>query len=192
MRCAEGIVAAVSTLKPQYVRQTPRAPVERHREAILEQLRCTAARSILLLDEGDNLGGCNDSFRRKLAGVLGQFDDDSHWETFGARALSHEADGEFSEARELYLRAKAIVDADDRVRSDPRFQAVGRWLERRLARCVGLVASVAAFWSRDCSGREHLPPGSCLGKSCSQLVVVTRNRRTIIPARRLDARAAGS
>ena len=118
LQCRHGLIASNPTLEPEYERSSPFVPVSRFKEKILEQLRSTAARSLLFLNESDELNEDQD-FRRQLASIVKQFGDDDHWENFMARALSHHADGEFEKASVMYEKAKQTIEDDPLVRDLP-------------------------------------------------------------------------
>jgi hypothetical protein len=113
-----GIVAAEPTLGPEYVHRYSPFPVSTFREDILNQIRRTAAFSIILLEEWNREG---DDLHKKLAKVVEAFEGDPHWENFAARGLSRHADGRFDEAISLYERAMKTID------NDPHFRAEADW-----------------------------------------------------------------
>jgi len=110
--CRKGIVASTPQLPTQYVQSFPQVPVDRFQEQILNQIRVTAAMSILFLrgSEGNNSG-----FRQRLARVVEQFDDDGHWETFMARGISYHADKDYSQAVKFYGMASQSISGDPKL-----------------------------------------------------------------------------
>jgi len=88
LQCSRGVVAASPTPTPQYVRKTPAAPVTRFKDAILDQLRTTAANSVLFALASREQTADDAKFRRLLVHIVEQFADDPHWENFMARAVS--------------------------------------------------------------------------------------------------------
>lgn len=129
LQCAAGVVAASPTLVPSYVRSAPAVPVTRFMPEILDQLRTTAARAVLFaVASGDQRKEAVE-FRRLLARIVEQFDDDPHWENFMARALSSHADEDFERAAGLYQRARGSIRRDPSVRDDPSWQATERCVE---------------------------------------------------------------
>ena len=114
LRCRNGVVGSIPTLRPKYEYQTPLVPVTRFKVPILHQIRTTAALSILFLR---SLGELNSdpSFRRILASIIDQFGDDPHWENFMARALSYHADERFPLAVDFYNKAKQCIENDSNV-----------------------------------------------------------------------------
>lgn len=132
LQCSRGVVAASPTSAPQYVQSTPFVPVIQFKERIQNQLRTTAACSIqfaVLETKTDAT-----EFRRLLAHILEQFGDDSHWETFMARALSSHVDQDFENALALYGIAKHRIQNDPNVCNDPSWQATVRHIEQQETR----------------------------------------------------------
>ena len=115
LQCRNGIVASMPTPRPSYVRRSPIVPVTRFKGRILDQVRTTAARSILFLHALDEMGSSNASFRQTLASIVAQFGDDPHWENFMARALSYHADRSFDQAIEFYTKAIQCIQNDPNV-----------------------------------------------------------------------------
>lgn len=93
----------------------PAVPVSRFQSEILGQLRRTAALSILGLASDELQDQRTASFRRLLAGIVKQFADDPHWETFAAQAMSLHVDGDFAAASELYTRAIDSIRSDKQI-----------------------------------------------------------------------------
>lgn len=129
LQCSRGVVAAVPTLTPEYVRITPSVPVRRFKIRILDQLRTTAANSIFFSLLFDGPLEEDKEFRRLLAHIVEQFGDDPHWENFMARALSHHADGDFESALSLYKKARQCILNDPKVRDEPSWKERVRWIE---------------------------------------------------------------
>ena len=129
LQCYRGIVAAVPTLTPEYVRNTPPVPVLRFKDNIRDQLRTTAANSIFfsLLFGGPPVE--DKEFRRLLAHIVEQFGDDPHWENFMSRALSYHADGDFDTALSLYEKARQSILNDPNVRDEPSWKKTVAWIE---------------------------------------------------------------
>ena len=123
LQCSRGVVATVPTLRPAYELKAPLVPVTRFRLPILNQIRTTAAFSILFLHALGELN-VDSNARRLLASVVEQFGDDPHWENFMARALSYHADEQFAVAVEYYNRAKKCIEDDSNVSHLP------EWKER--------------------------------------------------------------
>jgi len=111
-------------------------------EVILDQLRTTAANSIIFSLTTGEPEGADREFCHRLAGIVAQFDDDPHWENFMARALSHHADGDFESAVGMYVRARGSIEGDEHVRDD------AAWRIR-----VGLIQDLEAR----ATGRQPLP-----------------------------------
>ena len=107
LQCSRGVVAASPTPTPQYVRKTPVVPVTRFKDKILDQLRTTAANSVLFAFPLGEQTADDTEFRRLLVRIVAQFADDLHWENFMARALSNHADLDFESALELYCIGSA-------------------------------------------------------------------------------------
>ncbi|MEE9159863.1 MAG: DUF4365 domain-containing protein, partial [Gammaproteobacteria bacterium] len=87
LQCRKGVVASIPTLRPSYVLEAPLVPVTKFKQRILRQIRTTATRSILFLQELGELN-LDSNFRKILASIVDQFGDDPHWENYMARALS--------------------------------------------------------------------------------------------------------
>jgi len=138
LQCRHGVVAAIPTLRPSYERHAPIVPVTPFKETIQDQIRTTAARSILFLHRFDELNSAP-HFRRLLARVVEQFHDDPHWENFMARALSHHTDGNFETAVELYTRAKQSIEGDTVLRRRPTWE---QW-QQRIEEIDGLISKAA-------------------------------------------------
>jgi len=134
LQVSRGVVAASPTLTPRYVRTTPLVPVTRFKEVILDQVRTTAANSIIFSLMTGEPDGVDREFCRRLAGIVAQFDDGPNWENFMARALSHHADGDFESAEGMYVRARGSIEGDEHVRDDPPWRARVRLIEDLEAR----------------------------------------------------------
>jgi len=114
LQCKNGVVASMPTLRPSYEHHAPLVPVSRFKEPILRQIRVTAAFSILFLHQLGELN-LDSTFRRTLASIVEQFDDDLHWENHMARALSYHADRNFEPAVSSYSRAIQLIENDPNV-----------------------------------------------------------------------------
>lgn len=110
--CREGVVAPVKTLRSQYTRAVPLVPAARYQGKILEQLRQTAAMSILSMWQLGQLGDETSVSRHRLRDVLAQFHDDGHWENFMAIGISAHVDREWVLAEENYTKAIVAVEGD--------------------------------------------------------------------------------
>lgn len=137
LRCKLGTVAPIPTATPSYVNRVPPVPVRRFRRQILDQIRRTAAFGIFFARDNDAADPEIAHFRRKLAAVVSQFDDDPHWENFASLALSSHADKQFPRAVGFYDQAIASIRGDKKVSTLPSWQGTVRELEslRDLARC---------------------------------------------------------
>ena len=120
--CRDGVMTKIPTLQPLYENRTPLVPVSKYADKIQTQLRRTAATSLLFLHRLNELNK-NQEFRRRLARIVEQFDDDPHWENFMSRALSHHADEEFDNAARMYERAIQVIKNDQRVRDKPEWKS---------------------------------------------------------------------
>jgi tetratricopeptide (TPR) repeat protein len=112
LKLRDGVVAPVPSLEDAYFKAIPMGPVSRFSDTILTQIRRTAAFSVLSLKNVASPSPETDSFRRRLARVAAQFDDDDHWETYAARAFSYHVDGQYEHAVEQYDRALDIIERD--------------------------------------------------------------------------------
>lgn len=132
--CKEGVVAQIKTIHPQYTHYSPQLPISRFRDRIVEQIRVTAAMSIISMMSENTLNGNNIKVRRRFAKVLEQFDDDTHWENLMARALSHHADSEFDEAIRCYERARQSILDDQQLCSDSSWQQTCEDIENQITK----------------------------------------------------------
>ncbi len=147
IRCREGVVAPVPTIARQYVYQAPHVPVMRFKDEILQQLRTTAAFSILFALRSEPGSDGAKELAGRLARIVGQFDDDPHYENYLSRGMSAHANGDYVSAAELYEKACRCIEADPVVRDDESWQ--------RIASCIkGLEQSARA--GKDL--RSALPP----------------------------------
>lgn len=115
LQCRNGIVASMPTLRPSYLISSPLVPVKRFKESISDQVRRTAALSIMFLHAQSEMGADTATFRQTMASVVEQFADDPHWENFMARALSYHADKSFDRAIEFYDKAIRCIQNDSNV-----------------------------------------------------------------------------
>jgi len=120
LQCSRGVVAPRPTFIPNYVRRIPAVPIARFKKEILDQLRVTAAYSVLFLDS--QVEPADDAeFRRQCARIVQQFKNE-HWEDFMARAQSSHADQAFDDAIGLYKKAQDTIRNDPKVCDLPEFQ----------------------------------------------------------------------
>jgi hypothetical protein len=115
LQCRNGLVASIPTLRPKYERSSPAVPITRFKSRILEQIRRSAALSILFLQSADQMVDEHADFRRTLQAVVEQFGDDPHWENFMSIALSHHADKHYNIAVEFYEKAIQCIENDSMV-----------------------------------------------------------------------------
>lgn len=115
LQCRNGIVASLPTPVQGYVTTSPLIPVVKFKKSILDQIRRTAALSIIFLNKLGQMGSPNTDFRKTLASVVAIFGDDPHWENFMARGLSFHADNKFSEAVCFYEKAIGSIQGDRKV-----------------------------------------------------------------------------
>jgi hypothetical protein len=134
LQVPRGVVAASPTPTPTYVNTTPFVPVMRFMLQIQNQLRLTAAHSILFALSPGSGPPAPDvlAFCRRLASIVERLEDDEdlHWENFMARALAAHADGKYKRAVDIYNSAQRCIEADHHVRDDPQWQQRVRWIER--------------------------------------------------------------
>ena len=130
LQCRNGVVASMPTLRPNYVVTSPSVPVFRFRAEIMNQLRRTAALSVMFLYDSRETGGDSAEFRRTLASIGAQFGDDPHWENFIAQALSYHADRLFDQAIEFYGKAIQCIQNDPNVRNLEQWQTTVRNIEQ--------------------------------------------------------------
>ena len=152
LEVSKGVIAAAPTSVPQYVQRRPYVPVRRFKQKILDQLRVTAALGILFSFGEDGPTSEDLEFRRLLSRIVGQFDNDCHWETFFSRALSSHADGDYSNAVAMYDRARQSIQGDPNVRDEPLWQERVQVIERLKGRAVCKSPFQADELSSDYSG----------------------------------------
>jgi hypothetical protein len=134
LQCRHGVVAPIPTLRPSYEYGVPDVPVMQFSGQIQEQIRRTAAFSILSLHDTLELNK-DRKFRRLLASVVEQFGGGPNWETHMAMALSYHADGDFDPAAERYRRAKDSIESDPKLPGEATWQ---QWQEK-IAKIEGLI-----------------------------------------------------
>jgi hypothetical protein len=123
LQVSKGVIASSPRSTQQYLRKYPHAPVQRFKDAIGNQLRRTAAFSLLfLLESSEPITAEDTRFRRLLTRIVEQFGDDLHWENSMARAVSSHADGDYSTAIAMYERARSLIQNDDIARAEPSLQ----------------------------------------------------------------------
>jgi Domain of unknown function (DUF4365) len=127
LECFHGVVASSPTPTPQYVREFPAVPVTQFKTKILDQLRATAAFSILYSVKSGDSTPEDKAFRRRLARIVEQFVGDRHYENFWSRACSSHADGNYELAKALYEQAIQCILDDPRLRP---LAAFPEWKER--------------------------------------------------------------
>jgi Domain of unknown function (DUF4365) len=119
LQIAKGVVSSIPELRAEYVHKTPFSPVSRFKNQILNQIRTTAACSVLFFLQDENPTNGNGDFRRTLAAILELFDGDPHWENYMARAVSHHLDGSYDLAAQMYQKACNTIAADPNVQDRP-------------------------------------------------------------------------
>jgi len=134
LECKKGLVASIPQLFPEYVRSYPPVPVWEFEKEILNQIRTTAAMSVLLLHQQGRLCGVGAAFRHLLVCVVEQFASDPHWENPMAQALSYHADGHYDLAEKFYREAKRRIEDDPNVASLPDWQAQAKEIEGLMGR----------------------------------------------------------
>jgi len=117
-QCRLGIVNKQLTHHKNYELSFPVMPVTRFKDDIINQIRWTAAFSIIFMHDYKQLGDSHSSFRKRLAQILEQYDDDPHWENYYARAISQHIDGNYDAAICLYQRAIDSIQGDPEINID--------------------------------------------------------------------------
>jgi hypothetical protein len=131
LQVSKGVIGDSPTPTPQYVRTRPHVPVLRFKDEILYQLRKTAANAILFSLVDARQTAADAAFRRLLARIVAQFDDDPpHWETFFSRAVSSHADEDYLNAVAMYEKARQCIHADKNCRDEGLLQEQIRVIER--------------------------------------------------------------
>jgi hypothetical protein len=134
--CRSGVIAATPTPEPSYEKKVPLVPVSRFQKEISDQLRRTAANSILFLFNTGEFGPETDTFRHIMAGIVEQCSDDQHWENYMARAISYHVDREFDAAAELYRQAIRSIQCDKKVSDKPNWIRIRKEVEILLGRAT--------------------------------------------------------
>lgn len=117
LQCRHGVLVQMPTLHPEYVKLFPQVEVSLFQDEIANQIRRTAAFSIMCLYGHGNMGARTADFRHLLVSVVEQYGDDAHWENFISRALSYHADGSFDRAVQYYSKAIKCIQDDVNVSS---------------------------------------------------------------------------
>jgi len=138
LHCRHGVVAPIPTLRPSYEYGVPDVPVMQFNWQIKEQIRRTAAFSILSLHDTRELNK-DRKFRRRLASVVEQFGDGPNWETHMAMALSYHADRGFRRAVERYDDAKRSIAGDLKLQD----KATWKQWQERIAKIDVLISKAA-------------------------------------------------
>jgi hypothetical protein len=103
----------------QYVQKYPALPVSRFKVEIREQLRKTAAFSVIFSALSGDPTTEDKEFRHLLARIVELLGDDQHWENLMSRACSSHDDGDYAQAVTLYEDAKQCILNDKKLRSRP-------------------------------------------------------------------------
>jgi hypothetical protein len=133
LQVSTGVIKNEPTIAPQYVRKAPYVPVTRFRAAIEDQLRLTAALSIIFTIESGTMKDDDMGFLLRMAGVVAQFVEgkyDEHWENHKALGYACHANGDFVKALEMYIEAKKSIERDANVANEPDWQPIVRELEK--------------------------------------------------------------
>ncbi|PIV06107.1 MAG: hypothetical protein COS57_05170 [Syntrophobacterales bacterium CG03_land_8_20_14_0_80_58_14] len=135
LQISKGVIEASPVLTRQYVRSIPAVPVSRFKDKILNQIRTTATNSILFSygqvdEQKDDI-----AFLHRLARIVAFFNEDHHWETYMARAISSHADQDYDGALALYNGAVDSIKGDSDVCDQPEFQEQLKDIEH-LENCV--------------------------------------------------------
>jgi hypothetical protein len=119
LQVSKGVIANSPTPTQQYLRPYPHVPVPRFKDTIRNQLRRTAAFSLLfLLESTEPITTEDTQFRRLLARIVEQFGNDAHWENSMPRAVSSHADGDYSNAVAMYDKALQSIQNDEIARAE--------------------------------------------------------------------------
>jgi hypothetical protein len=131
-----GVIRPLPTPTPEYFRKYPSMPVVEYQKEISEQIRTTAAFTIIESYRQGRLGDL-DARSRRILGQIVAMQDANHWENPFAAGLSLHQDGRFSEAARLYEAARLCI------LSDPRAAGQRQWRENadRLAELAKRAAS---------------------------------------------------
>jgi hypothetical protein len=117
-------------------RETGERRARRFKQRILDQLRATAALGVLFSFGEDEQTSEDLEFRRLLSRIVGQFDNDCHWETVFSRAVSSHADGDYSNAVAMYDKARQSIQGDPNVRDEHLWQEQVQVIERLKGRAA--------------------------------------------------------
>lgn len=140
----KGVISTVQTLDWQYTQSVPIGPVLEYNDKILEQIRRTAAFSMLHIPLNNNESFAKE-FRHRLAGILEVFGDQGNWEIHAARGRFFHGEEAFDRAAELYERAAQSIRDDQNVNQHP------AWIKR---------AQVSEYLA-GCA-RKHIKCGECV------------------------------
>jgi hypothetical protein len=116
LQVSRGVVECSPTLYSTYVRTIPSVPVPQFRSQIRNQLRTTAAFSILFSLWDSKPKSEDEEFCRLLSRIVEQFGEDQHWENFAARGVVSHLDANYEEAAGMYRKAVGCIESDRRVR----------------------------------------------------------------------------
>ena len=113
-----GVVEPLPTVRPEYFRHYPPMPIVRYQRVISDQIRTTAALTIIQAYSQGKIGEL-DARLRQILGQISAMQDVNHWENPMAAALSLHQDGEFASARRHYEAAQNCILRDPNVTDGP-------------------------------------------------------------------------
>jgi len=124
MMCMHGVTAPIKTLGAQYVREFPDIPIAKYEKQVLNQIRRTAAFSIVSMRETNAFSKENEAARKLFKELVMVFKDDGHWENYMAIGLSEHIDHNYPSAIENYEESiKIIVEDPNKLKDREDFQA---------------------------------------------------------------------
>ncbi len=137
LMCQAGVVRYKPSIRQTYTVQVPSIPVARFADQIRQQIRQTAALSIMFLLEDVN-GTTDDhlrSFHELMSRVLEQFSE-GNYEIHMARGISAHLSGQYSSAIRLYDESLRSINKDHNVCNDPGWRPITLRIQEylRLAR----------------------------------------------------------
>ena len=129
-----GVVEPLPAVRPEYFRHYPPMPIVRYQRVISEQIRTTAAFTIIQAYSQGRIGVL-DVRLRQILGQISAMQDVNHWENPMAAGLSLHQDGEFASARRYYEAARDCILRDPNVTDGP-FRRENVALIERLMECA--------------------------------------------------------
>jgi hypothetical protein len=111
---SRGVIERIPTLTKNYFQEIPNVPVLDYTREIINQLRITAASSIIFsYATGSKIRKTQyRDFIKKMARIVEVLSDQSHWEDFFVQALNQHSNEKCSAAHPFYQRAMQCISGD--------------------------------------------------------------------------------